>query len=119
MFATTPARHLALDLHGGVIAHGLWTGALISTVLGTKLPGPGAIFVRFEMKFRRPVRLGDSVTARVEAVSKTPEKRIVAFDCHVINQDGDAVLRGEADVIASEHSLDAPTAPPPEFQRVG
>ncbi|MEM6491353.1 MAG: MaoC/PaaZ C-terminal domain-containing protein [Pseudomonadota bacterium] len=104
---------------GGVIAHGLWTGALISTVLGTKLPGPGTIFVRFEVKFRRPVLLGDTVTSRVEATAKSDEKRLVTFDCRVFNQNGDIVIGGEADVIAPKAALDAPTKPAPRFERIG
>src|SRR4051812_17842474 len=50
---------------GGRIAHGMLSAAYISAVLGTKLPGPGAIYLSQQMRFRRPVRIGDEVTARV------------------------------------------------------
>lgn len=90
----------------GVIAHGLWTGTLVSTVLGTMLPGPGTIFKRLEFKFRRPVLLGDTVTARVEVMGKTPERQVVAFACEIANQHGDVVLIGEAEVIAPTMALD-------------
>ncbi len=50
---------------GGRIAHGMLAGAYISAVIGTKLPGPGAIYLNQTMRFRRPVRIGDQVTARV------------------------------------------------------
>ena len=57
-------------LFHGVIGHGMWSGGLISTVLGTKLPGPGTIYLEQDMKFKKPVRLGDEVTVRVSVKSK-------------------------------------------------
>ena len=96
------AEHTRFD---GVIAHGLWTGALISTVLGTMLPGPGTLFKSLDFKFRRPVRLGDTVTARVEVVGKMPDKQVVVFACTVANQHGEIVLKGDAEVIAPPAAL--------------
>ena len=57
----------------GVIAHGLWGGALISAVLGTKLPGPGTVYLDQSLHFSRPVRLGDTVTAAVTFRAKKDE----------------------------------------------
>src|SRR5918994_2683153 len=50
------------------VAHGLYTASLISAVLGTRLPGPGAIYISQTLNFRAPVKIGDTVTASVEVV---------------------------------------------------
>ncbi len=81
----------------GRIAHGMLTGGLISAVLGTRLPGPGAIYIAQNMSFRAPVRVGDTVTARVTVAEIFPEKsRIkVITQCFVDDKmvvDGDALL---------------------------
>ncbi len=67
------------DMFHKIIAHGMWGGALISTVLGTELPGPGTIYVGQTLRFRRPIGLGDTVTVRVTATAKEPAKRRVTF----------------------------------------
>lgn len=59
----------------GRIAHGMLSAGLISTVIGTRLPGPGAIYLAQNLKFTAPVRAGDTVEARVEVVEKIAEKR--------------------------------------------
>src|SRR5271157_5754866 len=64
-----------------IIGHGMWGGALISAVLGTKLPGPGTIYLGQDLRFRKPVGVGDTVTVTVTAKEKQPEKHIVTFDC--------------------------------------
>jgi len=81
----------------GRIAHGMLSAALISTVLGTRLPGPGAIYMTQNLRFRAPVRIGDTVTARVTVTELFPEKRRVAVktECRVgslVVIDGDALL---------------------------
>ncbi len=82
-------------LFKGRIAHGVLTAGLISTVFGTILPGPGAIFVAKSMRFKAPVRLGDEVTARVTVTKKVPEKKFVEFETACL-VDGKPVLVGEA-----------------------
>lgn len=79
----------------GRIAHGVLTASYISTVLGTMLPGPGAIYVSQSLNFRRPVRIGDEVTAKARIVELLPEKKrvILTCDCSVA---GKTVLEGEA-----------------------
>src|SRR5215469_16276506 len=72
-----------------VIAHGMWGGALISTVLGTELPGPGAIYLGQSLQFRLPVRLGDTITVSVRVVEKNTEKHRVTLDCQAKNQKGE------------------------------
>ncbi len=77
------------------IAHGLLTASLISAVLGTKLPGPGAIYVSQNLKFTAPVYLGDVVTARVTLVSLDSLHRFARFDC-VCRVGSKMVLSGDA-----------------------
>ena len=80
------------------IAHGLLSGSLVSTVIGTLLPGTGAIYRSQRFDFLRPVRVGDTLTAWLEvtAVGATAER--LALATWIDNQDGDTVIRGEAEV---------------------
>lgn len=89
---------------GGRIAHGMLTAGLISAVLGTRLPGPGCIYVGQTLRFTRPVRIGDTVTARVEVASLESERRRVRLDTRCTNQEGAVVLEGEAEVLMPEDS---------------
>jgi 3-hydroxybutyryl-CoA dehydratase len=77
------------------IAHGFLTGSLFSTVLGTKLPGPGCIYLSQSMKFRAPVYIGDEVVATLKITGLDTEKAraTLACDCAV---NGKTVLEGEA-----------------------
>jgi phosphate butyryltransferase len=88
------------DMFHGVIIHGMWGAGLISAVLGVKLPGPGAIYLGQDLRFRRPVRIGDTITATVTVREKKPEKGDVTFDCVCTNQRGEAVITGVADIRA-------------------
>lgn len=87
---------------GGRIAHGMLSAGLISAVLGTRLPGPGAIYTGQTLRFTRPVRIGDTVTARVEVIELVAEKRRVRLSTTCRNQDGATVLDGEATVMVPE-----------------
>lgn len=98
-----------------VIAHGMWGGTLISTVLGTRLPGPGTIYVKQSLAFVRPVGLGDVVTVTVTVKHKLENHRVV-LDCLCSNQAGKPVITGEAEVIAPEVKVCRPAAPLPELQ---
>jgi 3-hydroxybutyryl-CoA dehydratase len=80
---------------GQRIAHGLYTASLISAVLGTRLPGPGAIYRSQTLRFHAPVKIGDVVTVIVEAVELIAEGRQVKFHCEAL-VDGKTVLDGEA-----------------------
>ena len=77
------------------IAHGMLTAGYISAVFGCELPGPGAIYVSQTLNFRAPVRVGDSVLAKVRVVELYPAKRRVRFEC-VCEVAGKVVLEGEA-----------------------
>lgn len=84
---------------GERIAHGMLTAGLISTVLGMKLPGPGAIYLGQTLKFLKPVRFGDTITAEAEVVSYRSDKRILTLRTKCANQRGEQVLEGEATVL--------------------
>ena len=83
-----------------VIAHGMWCGSLISTVLGTQFPGPGTILVDQTLHFARPVTIGDIITITVTAKQKFERNRHVLFDCVCTNQEGLQVVHGTAEVLA-------------------
>lgn len=97
-----------------VIAHGMWGGALISAVLGTELPGPGTIYLNQSLSFRHPVGLGDTVTVRVTVTEKTSHGNRLKLACVCLNQDGEAVIEGEADVIAPSEKVRRPRVLLPE-----
>ena len=83
-----------------VIAHGMWGGALISTVLGTLYPGPGTVYIDQSLHFSRPVTLGDTITVTVTVKEKFERTRHVILDCQCVNQEGRTVIRGTAEVLA-------------------
>jgi 3-hydroxybutyryl-CoA dehydratase len=92
--------HLCDDFAAGTrfgqrIAHGLYTASLISAVLGTRLPGPGAVYRSQTLNFHAPVKIGDVVTVVVEVVELVPEGRRVRLHCEAL-VDGVIVLDGEA-----------------------
>src|SRR5690606_26282581 len=80
----------------GVIAHGMWGGALISGLLGTSLPGPGTVYRSQSLRFHAPVRVGDRVVVRVEVSALDAATRQVRLACSCVNQDGMTVIDGEA-----------------------
>lgn len=93
---------------GGRIAHGMLSAGFVSAVLGTRLPGPGTIYMSQTLRFTAPVRIGDTVTARAEVTEVTPKRRVrLATTCRT--QDGTTVLEGEALVYVPESS-DRPPA---------
>ena len=82
----------------GRIAHGVLSASYISTVLGMQMPGPGTIFLGLNIRFKAPVRIGDTVTAICTVREMLPEKRRVIFDCAC--KVGDTVVvEGEATVM--------------------
>lgn len=78
------------------IAHGILTAGLISTVIGTKLPGTGCIYVKQDLNFLAPVRIGDTITARVEIVEILDKKNRIRLKTTCFNQNDTRVLDGEA-----------------------
>lgn len=102
------AGYAAETIFKTVIGHGMWSASIVSAVLGTCLPGPGTIYLAQDLKFRRPVRPGDRITATVTAKEKRDDKKIVVFGCEVANQAGEVVLSGDATVIAPSRKIIRP-----------
>ena len=88
----------------GRIAHGLLSVGLLSAVLGTILPGHGTIYLSQEIKFLAPVRIGDTITARVEVLELISEKNRAKFRTSCANQDGKLVVDGIAWVMPPRKS---------------
>ncbi len=104
----------------GVIAHGMLGGALISAVLGTRLPGPGTIYLGQTLKFLAPVRVGDTLRISVTVSARDALKKHLTLACACVNQDGISVITGEAEVIApTEHIERARTTLPEVSLRSG
>ncbi len=78
------------------IAHGMLLAGFISAVIGMKLPGPGAIYIRQELKFLGPARIGDTITARVEVTHIQAEKNRITLKTTCTNQDDILIMDGEA-----------------------
>jgi len=95
-------------LFHGVIGHGMWGGALISTMLGTVFPGPGTIYLEQNLHFSRPVRIGDTLNVTVTCTAKQEDKKTVDLDCLLVNQHGERVLYGVARVMAPSQKLRLP-----------
>jgi phosphotransacetylase/acyl dehydratase len=108
--------YAATDMFHEVIAHGMWGGGLISAVLGTELPGPGTIYLGQSFKFRRPVCVGDLVTARVTVTEKRDHRHVLILDCRCTNEEGDDVITGEAKVIAPTEKVRRPRIEMPEVR---
>jgi phosphate acetyltransferase len=102
------------DVFHTIIAHGMWGASLISTLLGTKLPGPGTIYLEQTLHFRRPVVVGDTITVSVTAAAKDAERHRISFDCGCVNQRGEAVIDGIAKVIAPTEKVSRPRVALPE-----
>lgn len=117
---TNPA-HLDPDyandsLMHGVVAHGMWGGALISALLGTKFPGAGTIYLEQVLHFAKPVRVGDTLTVTVTVTRKEDDQKVAELDCQVVNQRGVRVLHGTARVLAPTHKVRLPKINAPQIQ---
>ncbi len=93
------AEFAARSRFGERIAHGILIAGLISAVLGMRLPGPGGIYASQTLKFLKPVRAGDTITAEAEVLSYDPAKRLLRLRTTCVNQRSEAVLEGEAVVL--------------------
>jgi len=98
------------------IAPGIFTAGLISAVIGTQLPGPGAIYLSQTLKFVKPVRPGDTITARVEVIEVIRDRNRIRLSTVCTNAAGEEVLSGEAWVLPSKVAItyERP-APAPSF----
>src|SRR5882724_8019181 len=100
-------RYAAKTRFGQRIAHGLYTASLISAVLGTRLPGPGAVYRSQTLNFHGPVKIGDVVEVTVEVIALVAKGRIVRLHCEA-RVDGRLVLDGEAVVSVPGRARAAP-----------
>ncbi len=110
------AKYANDTLFHGVIAHGMWGGALISALLGTQFPGPGTIYLDQVLHFTKPVRVGDTLTVTATVVSKDEAKKSVELDCQVLNQKGERVLHGTARVLAPTEKVRLAHVNAPQIQ---
>jgi 3-hydroxybutyryl-CoA dehydratase len=95
------------------IAHGMLTGAVISAALAMELPGPGTIYLSQTLRFRLPVRIGDTVSVLLEVTDKRDKRQFVTLDCKAFNQNDKLVASGTAEVMAPSEKLliDKPELP--------
>lgn len=101
--------HLDADYAAGTafrerIAHGMLTGAFISAAIASTLPGPGSVYLGQNLRFLRPVKLGDTLTVELAVVEKLPKNR-VRISTRVLGPNGKAVVDGEAEVLAPTEKL--------------
>jgi phosphate butyryltransferase len=88
--------YAATDMFHHIIIQGMWGAGLISATLGTKLPGPGTIYLGQDLRFRRPVSIGDTITATVTVTEKKAPKGDVTLETVCTNQHGEPVITGSA-----------------------
>lgn len=93
------AEYAATTMFKERIAHGMFSGALISAAVACELPGPGTIYLGQSMRFTLPVKLGDTLTVRLEILEKLPKFR-VRVATRVFNQNDELVVDGEAEILA-------------------
>jgi phosphate acetyltransferase len=108
------AEYARSSAAGEITGHSLWNSGLISSLLGNVLPGPGTVYRKQNMQFHHPVALHDTVTARVKVQEKRANN-LVLFECDVVNQRGDTVMTGLAEVIAPSEKVSLPKAELPEI----
>jgi acyl dehydratase len=107
------AEYAAKTMFKERIAHGMYTGALISAAVACELPGPGTIYLGQRMTFQKPVKLGDTLTVRLEILEKLPKFK-VRIATRVFNQRDELVVDGEAEILAPRklQSVTLATLPP-------
>ncbi|MCY0966730.1 MaoC/PaaZ C-terminal domain-containing protein [Parathalassolituus penaei] len=126
LFAAVSGDHNPLHLNPeyaattqfkGQIAHGMYSGALISAGLAMELPGPGTVYMGQNLAFKRPIMIGDTITVKLTVKEKIDKKGLVIFDTTLTNQSGKVVVTGEATVIAptEKMTIDMPELPPITF----
>ncbi len=108
--------YAATDMFHHIIIQGMWGAGLISATLGTKLPGPGTIYLGQELRFRRPVSIGDTITATVTVREKKAAKGDVTLDTVCTNQHGEEVITGSAFARAPTEKVRLPRTVLPEVR---
>lgn len=93
------AEYAATTMFKKRIAHGMLVGSLFSKIFGMDLPGPGAIYIEQTLRFKRPVYIGDTITAKVTVEQMNVEKNRVYFLCEALNQNDELVIKGTAEMM--------------------
>lgn len=96
------AEYARKSRFGRRIAHGMFSGGLISAVLGNQLPGPGANYLSQQIEFLAPVYIGDTITAIAEVIGWRPDKRIITLKTDCLNQDQKQVVTGKAVLLVDQ-----------------
>jgi 3-hydroxybutyryl-CoA dehydratase len=91
-------------MFGERIAHGMLTASFISTLVGCCIPGVNALYLSQEVKFVRPVKIGDTITATAEVIEKIDAKRRVIMTTTITNQRGEVVVSGKATTMVMQKS---------------
>ncbi|HEY0877194.1 MAG TPA: bifunctional enoyl-CoA hydratase/phosphate acetyltransferase, partial [Zeimonas sp.] len=99
-----------------VLSHGMWAGALFSGLVGTRLPGPGSTYLGQTLRFAAPVRVGDTLKISIEVVARDAATRRVRLQCRAMNQMGETVVDGEAEVVAPDERIEYSRAALPEVR---
>lgn len=102
------------DIFHQIVGHGMWTASMFSVLLGMQLPGPGTLYLGQTLKFLKPVRLGDTITASVKVLKKDDKHKHITFQTLCANEDGEHVLEGEALVLAPSEKISWDSLPLPE-----
>ncbi|HEY0266626.1 MAG TPA: bifunctional enoyl-CoA hydratase/phosphate acetyltransferase [Rhizomicrobium sp.] len=108
--------YAATDMFHKIVAQGMLEAGLISAVLGTKLPGPGTIYLGQDLRFLHPVSIGDRITATLTVTEKKADKGNLVLDCRCTNQDGELVISGTAHVRAPRDKVRLPRMELPDVQ---
>lgn len=103
---------------GGCIAHGAICAVIISAAVATTIPGPGSVYVGQEMRFKKPVRPGDTLVAQLKLVEKKRRGNIVLIENEIKNQNGETVFVGVSTVVAPTEKLVVNQAPLPQIEMV-
>jgi len=109
------AEYAAKTIFRERIAHGMFTGALISAAVACNLPGPGTVYLGQQMSFQKPVKIGDTLTVRLEILEKLPKFK-VRIATNVYNQNDELVIAGEAEILAPRKQQTVQLVTPPTFE---
>ena len=104
------------DIFHQIVGHGMWTGSMFSTLLGMSLPGPGTIYLSQTLKFLRPVKLGETITATVKITQKDDKHKHVTLQTLCANEQGEHVIEGEAVIAAPTEKVSWNATALPEIQ---
>jgi 3-hydroxybutyryl-CoA dehydratase len=112
------AEYASHTRFGHTIAHGMYSGVLISRVLGTQFPGPGTIYLSQSLKFCAPVLPNDTMTIVLEVVALSDHKPVATLSCSITNQDEVVVCEGESVVLVPTEKQTVAMPPLPAFTEI-